>query len=262
DDPIEWRSAPIGAVRDTWQYPNRQCTSFVAWRLHSRNGFEMPIGIGNANTWDDYFLARGYRVDVSPAVGAIAQTDAGEVGHVAWVEAVGRGTVTVEDYNFAVELDPQGKPVFGTYHVRVLPTTDFVYVHVKDLDTPPPPPPTTTSLPAPTVAAAAHRAVTPAVQRVRPKAVQSLPTTTTRATPERTVTTIRPKRTPPTTRPKRTLTTTSSPSPPTTTAPAGANPRPTSSALPSALPVPRSLTTIDERSPSRASGAWAATSRA
>src|SRR5206468_3801753 len=139
DYPAEWRSAPISTVRDSWQYPNRQCTSFVAWRLHSRNGYEMPIGIGNANIWDDYYRARGVRVDLSPAVGSIAQTDAGELGHVAWVKAVGTNIVTVEDYNVAAEYDAQGKPVWGVYHERVVQTTDFVYIHVKDLPTPPPP---------------------------------------------------------------------------------------------------------------------------
>jgi hypothetical protein len=103
---------------DSWGYYNRECTSFVAWRLHSRNGFEMPRAIGNAGGWG---FARGYAVNGTPAVGAIAESS----GHVAWVEAVnGDGTVTVEEYNYNYQ---------GTYHERRVGTSTFHYIHVKDI---------------------------------------------------------------------------------------------------------------------------------
>ena len=79
---------------------------------------------GNAENWDDNAKALGYLVDDVPAVGAVAQTDDGRVGHVAWVEAVGDGTVTVEEYNYAVA---------GGYDVRTVPTSDFRYLHLADL---------------------------------------------------------------------------------------------------------------------------------
>ena len=68
--------------------------------------------------------ALGYLVDDVPAVGAVAQTDAGRVGHVAWVSAVGDGTVTVEEYNYYVA---------GGYDVRTVPTSDFRYLHLADV---------------------------------------------------------------------------------------------------------------------------------
>src|SRR5207342_2669318 len=108
----------------------RNCTSFVAWRLRTVNGiadFSNHFGggtFGNAGLWDENAEALGYLVDDQPAVGAVAQTDSGRVGHVAWVSAVGDGTVTVEEYNYLVA---------GGYDVRTVPTSDFRYLHLDDV---------------------------------------------------------------------------------------------------------------------------------
>ena len=96
-----------GSYGDPWGFALRNCTSFVAWRLREANGFadfnnHMDGGsYGNAENWDDNAEALGYLVDDVPAVGAVAQTDDGRVGHVTWVQSVGDGTVTVEEYNYA-----------------------------------------------------------------------------------------------------------------------------------------------------------------
>lgn len=58
------------------------CTYYVATRV------AVPNNWGNANTWDDYARLSGWIVSSRPVVGAIAQTDAGWGGHVAYVEAV------------------------------------------------------------------------------------------------------------------------------------------------------------------------------
>jgi len=119
-----------GSYGDPWGFALRNCTSFVAWRLRMTNGlagFENHFGglhWGNADHWDTTAAALGYLVDDVPAVGAVAQTDAGRVGHVAWVSAVGEGTVTVEEYNYAVA---------GGYDVRTVPTSTFRYLHLADL---------------------------------------------------------------------------------------------------------------------------------
>ena len=120
-----------GTYGDPWGFALRNCTSFVAWRLREANGDRRT----SATTWTAAPTATprtgtttptalGYLVDDVPAVGAVAQTDDGRVGHVAWVEAVGDGTVTVEEYNFAVA---------GGYDVRTVPTSDFRYLHIADL---------------------------------------------------------------------------------------------------------------------------------
>ena len=86
-----------GSIGDSWGFVLRNCTSFVSWRLHERNGmagFDNHFRgehWGNAANWDDVARRLGYRVDSVPAIGAVAQTDAGRVGHVAWVSDIGPG---------------------------------------------------------------------------------------------------------------------------------------------------------------------------
>lgn len=128
DYPAQWRNAAQDSTIDSWGYYNRECTSFVAWRLHARNGFEMPRAIGNAGSWGSWFSAHGYAVNGTPGVGAIAESS----GHVAWVEAVnGDGTVTIEEYNYNYN---------GTYNERRVAASTFHYIHARDIATSTPPP--------------------------------------------------------------------------------------------------------------------------
>src|SRR4051794_11947019 len=50
DYPAQWKNAPQDSVADQWGEYNRECTSFVAWRLHSRNGHEMDFH-ADATEW-------------------------------------------------------------------------------------------------------------------------------------------------------------------------------------------------------------------
>jgi len=50
DYPAEWRTAPLDAKRDTWGFPTRECTSFVAWRMHGRNHVDLPT-LGDAKQY-------------------------------------------------------------------------------------------------------------------------------------------------------------------------------------------------------------------
>ncbi|PKH43548.1 CHAP domain-containing protein [Nocardioides alpinus] len=119
-----------GSIGDSWGFVLRNCTSFVAWRLQERNrmaGFANDFGgehWGNAENWDDVARRLGYRVDGVPAIGAVAQSDNGRVGHVAWVSAIGPGTVTIEEYNHATP---------GGYGSRAVPVGDFRYLHLDDV---------------------------------------------------------------------------------------------------------------------------------
>ena len=119
-----------GSIGDPWGFVLRNCTSFVAWRLHERNGmagFSNHFGgehWGDARNWDDVARRLGYRVDHVPAIGAVAQSDNGRVGHVAWVTAIGPGTVTIEEYNHALP---------GGYGSRTVPVGDFRYLHLADV---------------------------------------------------------------------------------------------------------------------------------
>lgn len=127
DYPAYLRDADQDSLIDPWRFYNRECTSFVAWRMNSANHVDfsnfMDGGhFGNAYTWDDNARALGYVVNTVPSRGAIAESDS--EGHVAWVAAIGDGTVTIEDYNYS-------KP--GSYGTRTVPTSTYIYIHIKDL---------------------------------------------------------------------------------------------------------------------------------
>ena len=127
DYPAAWRPPiPMDSKLDSWGYRNRECTSFVAWRLHDRNHFEMPWAIGHAYQWTGWARNHGTAVNRTPAVGSVASRIGGN--HVAWVDAVHRnGTVTIEEYNHGFD---------GTYSNRTVATTGFEFIHFKDLVVP------------------------------------------------------------------------------------------------------------------------------
>jgi surface antigen len=148
DYPAQWRNAPMDSKLDQWREYNRECTSFVAWALYSRNGFNMPF-FDNANNWGPDAARRGYAVNSTPAVGSVAWSNAGAYGHVAYVVAVGGGNVTIEEYNHYGN---------GTYDKRTVAAGTFTgYIHFKDT------PPETELPPAPAPVAAPTATTAPTV---------------------------------------------------------------------------------------------------
>ncbi|KAH7146983.1 CHAP domain-containing protein [Dactylonectria estremocensis] len=112
---------------DKWNYFKCQCTSFVAWRINERLGVKFHnqykgYNWGNANEWDDGARATGVHIDDKPVPGCVAQTNAGQKGHVAWVTAVNGDTVTIEEYNWNN---------YRAYGTRKVPKNKFKYIHIK-----------------------------------------------------------------------------------------------------------------------------------
>jgi len=122
DYPAKWRNVAQDSVFDDWRMYNRECVSFVAWRLSSHNGFEMPFN-DNADKWGPRAQALGYEVNKTPAIGAVAWWD---WMHVAWVQSVSADgkKVHIEEYN----KDFDGK--YSHRDVNVSSVTGFI--HFKD----------------------------------------------------------------------------------------------------------------------------------
>ena len=120
-DDYPYRSAS-GNPSDPWGFTERQCVSFVAWRLseYGRALNNARDSWGSATTWDDTARRLGHSISSRPSVGSVAQWNAGEsspyyasgsatangsfvaggYGHVAWVRAVyADGSALVEQYN-------------------------------------------------------------------------------------------------------------------------------------------------------------------
>ena len=110
DYPASLLAIPQDSRMDPWGFLNRECVSFVAWRMNRDGGAgSFTNGMrggkwGNAEHWAANARTLGFRVDHTPSVGAIAQWGAndgvGPWGHVAYVARVhANGTVLIEQYN-------------------------------------------------------------------------------------------------------------------------------------------------------------------
>lgn len=124
DYPAQLKKAAPDTLVDNWTMYNRECVSFVAWRLHAINKFELPIGFGSAVSWGAQARAKGYQVNATPKIGSVAWFAA---GHVAWVADVKGDNVVIEEYNYNYNHN---------YHQRTINKRDVSgYIHFKDLST-------------------------------------------------------------------------------------------------------------------------------
>ncbi len=75
------------------RFPYGYCTWYVAQKRY------VPWG-GNAGTWLYHAKVRGYKTGKTPRKGAIMVSSESWLGHVAIVEKVGKGTITVSEMNY------------------------------------------------------------------------------------------------------------------------------------------------------------------
>lgn len=74
-------------------YAGGNCTFFVASKV------PVPDTLGNATDWAARARALGYTVSTVPKIGAVAQTSAGALGHVALVRDIQGSQVLIEEEN-------------------------------------------------------------------------------------------------------------------------------------------------------------------
>src|SRR3954454_1101957 len=136
DYPARLKNAAQDSLVDPWQFYNRECTSFVAWRLNSENqvafnDYWQGQHWGNASNWKHAAVALDIPVDNNPTRGAVAWWTAGSAGssrgHVAWVQTVGDGAITIEEYNYLHA---------GKYDTRTISSSSSLwpsgFIHIKD----------------------------------------------------------------------------------------------------------------------------------
>lgn len=120
--PARWCEIPQDSVIDTWGMYNRECVSYAAFKV-AASGRYMPYwgGRGNANQWDNNAVAAGIPMDGNPRVGDVAQTNAGGLGHVMYVEHVyGDGTILISQYNAGLD---------GRYSERRISASGLNFIH-------------------------------------------------------------------------------------------------------------------------------------
>jgi surface antigen len=98
-------------------YTRGYCTYYVAGRR------SVPGNWGNASQWYYNAIASGYSVGATPQAGAIAQTSGGwgGYGHVAYVESVNGGMVTVSEMNY--------NGGWNRVSSRTVPASTFRYIY-------------------------------------------------------------------------------------------------------------------------------------
>jgi len=137
DYPSNLKSAAQDSLVDPWNFYNRECTSFVAWRLNhdvriAFHNWYKGYHWGDAAIWKQAAVNSGVLVDGKPRVGAIAWWAKGSAGssrgHVAWVSAVGSSSITIEEYNYLYR---------GRYDRRTISDTSAywpsAFIHLGDL---------------------------------------------------------------------------------------------------------------------------------
>jgi surface antigen len=93
---------------DPWGFYDRECTSFVAYRLNQLQGFNFSNRMqgghfGDGGNWDDNARSLGFKVNHRPTVGSVMVRDSGTWGHVAIVAKVSKQRFLVEEYNHDVD---------------------------------------------------------------------------------------------------------------------------------------------------------------
>ncbi len=104
-----------GSIKNA--YPYGWCTYYVATRR------AIPARWGNAGQWLNSAKRDGYATGSSPAVGAVVVTNESWWGHVAYVESVSGGNITISEMN---------APIWGVATSRTISSSDrrikgFIY---------------------------------------------------------------------------------------------------------------------------------------
>lgn len=99
------------------------CTFWVSKR-RAEVGAPIPQNWGDAHSWDDNAFLAGYRIDHTPQQYAIMQTDAGDLGHVAFVEEVG------SDGGWKVsEMNVKGWDILSERTFKASQANDYNFIH-------------------------------------------------------------------------------------------------------------------------------------
>jgi surface antigen/LysM repeat protein len=98
---------------------NGYAYGYCTWYVASRRS--VPAYWGDAVNWYYNAQASGFRVGSVPVVGAIAWTPAGYYGHVAIVDGVSGGMVTISEMN--------GPAGWGRVDTRTVSASDFRYIY-------------------------------------------------------------------------------------------------------------------------------------
>jgi surface antigen len=112
-----------GNASTTNTYDYGFCTFWAALR-REEVGMPIPNNWHDAHDWDEGALLAGYRIDHTPTKYAIMQTNAGDLGHVAFVEEVG------PDGSWKVsEMNVKGWDILSDRTFKAAQAKDYNFIH-------------------------------------------------------------------------------------------------------------------------------------
>ena len=122
--PGAWANANQDTVTDSWNLWNRECVSYVAWKIASTGRYVPNFngGQGNANKWEAYVSQYGIKSGTTPVIGSAAVLYGGDYGHVMYVEAVSAdgSRITISEYNYGWS---------GKYSKRSISSAGLTYLY-------------------------------------------------------------------------------------------------------------------------------------
>ena len=125
--PSRLANARQDSIVDDWGMLNRECVSYVAWKVYQKNGY-MPYwgGRGNAKQWP----GNAKRAKIPTGSEARARSAgviyAGKWGHIVWVDSVNsNGTINISQYNYNWGA---GRGLYSTMS-GVLPSSYDIYIY-------------------------------------------------------------------------------------------------------------------------------------
>jgi surface antigen len=125
--PRNLANAPLDSLVDPWGMYNRECVSYVAWKVYQKNGY-MPYwgGSGNASQWPGNAQGAGIPTGSTPKVGSAGVIYGGPYGHIVWVDSInGDGTINISQYNY----DFGSGPGMFSRAYNVSPSAYDVYIY-------------------------------------------------------------------------------------------------------------------------------------
>lgn len=112
-----------GADKNQNLYDFGYCTWWTSKR-RAEVGFPIPQHWGDAHSWDLNAMLAGYKVDQTPSKYAIMQSDAGDLGHVAFVEDI------YPDGGWRVsEMNVKGWDILSERSFKASEVSKFSFIH-------------------------------------------------------------------------------------------------------------------------------------
>lgn len=113
------------------------CTWGAQEQIHAHTGYYVKALTGNAENWADQAQAAGWTVvtEAQPrSIAVYSSSLVGGVGHVAWVDAVNGGNITITEMNFGSGATPAngyrttGFREFDTRIARGVPGMSYILI--------------------------------------------------------------------------------------------------------------------------------------